>query len=692
MQQLPAGFELVGDDADSFSYPPLSERKQYIADRARHYRLNPDETIRAMGFEGLQDGVWQSNVTSGSQNKVGGRESSYGDFQMYVGSGGRDVGLGNDFINDTGLDPSDQRNWKEMADYSLARIAKNNGSLRGWYGPTSRGIDRISFLDVDENTPRLGAVGGSAALPEGFELVEDDAPAAAPQQRPELSIEVEQPGAQDPSAELTGLGKAAIGGLQRGATYLAGLPGDAGSLMRNVAGIEGERFTGLTPTSQQIKGAAENVVGEFYEPQTNAERYVSTAGEMAVNAAFPGSKAMRVANVVAPAVLSEGARQLAEGTEYEAPAAVGGAIAGALLPSGVARAVTPFRATPARQQAVETLRREGVKPTAGDATGNKSLRYAENEIGGGATARIVEQQQDDFTRAALRRAGIDADRATPEVIDGAFKRIGGEFDRIAANNTVVGDAKLGKDLTDIVDEYKNLVGPGAQAPVVENTAIEIARKAIVSGEMNGKTYQSLASRIARQARKSRGDPEKQEALYALREALDDAFERTLQTTGNPADFTALKEARRQYRNMLVIEKTATGAGEGAAAGAISPAKLRQATVSQDRRGYARGKGDFAELARAGEAVMSPMPQSGTAPRAWARAAPSVVLGGVAGGAYGQDVQSTLLGAVLGPAVAGRVLMSRPVQGYLGNQLVKQRPGNALARTGVNALLASPFNP
>ena len=38
------------------------------------------------------------------------------------------------------------------------------------------------------------------------------------------------------------------------------------------------------------------------------------------------------------------------------------------------------------------------------------------------------------------------------------------------------------------------------------------------------------------------------------------------------------------------------------------------TVTQNRRAYARGQGDFADLARAGEGVMKPLPNSGTAPR------------------------------------------------------------------------------
>ena len=112
----------------------------------------------------------------------------------------------------------------------------------------------------------------------------------------------------------------------------------------------------------------------------------------------------------------------------------------------------------------------------------------------------------------------------------------------------------------------------------------------------------------------------------------------------------------------------TGAGSAVAEGLISPSQLRNAVVQQDRRGYARGHGDFSDLARAAEAIMKPLPQSGTAPRQFFQRLASGI-GAVLGGAT-----AGLPGAAAGfaaPAAAGRLLMSRPVQAYLGNQALAQ---------------------
>src|SRR5690606_36675754 len=140
------------------------------------------------------------------------------------------------------------------------------------------------------------------------------------------------------------------------------------------------------------------------------------------------------------------------------------------------------------------------------------------------------------------------------------------------------------------------------------------------------------------------------------------------------------QAREQYRNLLAIEQAATRAGEGAAEGIISPANIRNAAVNQGRRDYARGQGDFADLARSGSMLLSPLPDSGTAGRLKAQnlAALGPMLGGaIVGGGAGAYQQGDMTGAIVGAGLgamssraAGCALMSRLVQNYLSNQAVQ----------------------
>ena len=236
-------------------------------------------------------------------------------------------------------------------------------------------------------------------------------------------------------------------------------------------------------------------------------------------------------------------------------------IAVAGVSAGVRRAVTPFASSPERQALADILKREGVDLTAGQRTGSERLRYAENEIGGRVARRIAERQGEQFTAAALRRAGIDANRATPEVMDAAFTRIGQQFDGLASRNRLVPDQQFASDLSDTIRGYNQLVTETARAPIVMDTAADIAQMA--RNGITGEAYQALRSRLDQAARASARDPQLQDALYGLRNTFDDGMERSI-IMNNPSDLGKWREARSQYRNMLVLEKAATGAGENAA--------------------------------------------------------------------------------------------------------------------------------
>lgn len=350
----------------------------------------------------------------------------------------------------------------------------------------------------------------------------------------------------------------------------------------------------------------------------------------------------------------------------------GGAFGAAAQAGGkvLEKVISPFKGSPERTKAAQYLRGEGVDVTAGQKTGSKNLRYAEGEMGGGAAQDFMEKQGEQFTAAALKRTGTQANRATADVLNDAFDRIGGDFDRLAARNNLIADPQIAQDLTRVAVDYGSVVAPSMRAPVVEKTIRDTLSVLQSQGGMAGRAYQQHASRLRTLARNTK-DNDLREAINGIVEALDSAMERSIQRA-NPSDLGAWGQTRRQYRNLMVVEQAATGAGENAAAGLISPSGLRNATVSKHgRRNYARGKGDFAELARSGEAVLKPLPDSGTSARlrAWAPHAVGVGVGAGAGGSEG-GYEGALIGAGAGavaPYAIGRVLLSGPGRAYLGNQ-------------------------
>lgn len=514
--------------------------------------------------------------------------------------------------------------------------------------------------------------------------------------------------------------KSTAAGLENAAASTFGALGDVRSLVSKGVDVAGAKFgfnpdtvksiasklpvVGLAsaaPTSHDILNAATDpLVPPNYQPQTTLGGYLKTGAEFApgIMGGEGGLAARFIRNVALPAIGSETAGQLTKGTAAEPYARVAGALLSPGIESAARRAVTPLPASAERQALAETLRNEGVPLTAGQTTGSKPLQWMESALGdtpgsGGVAARTMENQSEAFTAAALRRAGINANRATPDVIDNAFARIGNDFEGIGQRNNVVGDQALYRQLNNVGREYNNVVSPSNRAPVIENTIRDLGQMMSNGQAISGQQYNAITSRLARQARNANADPQLREALQGLRTSLDNAMERTLFRTGNTADMQILRNARNEYRNMLVLERAATGAGSGAAEGLISPSQLRNAVVQQNRRAYGRGQGDFADLARAGEALLKPLPQSGTSPRhnvTHMLQTIGAIVGGSSGAAGGPGgAAAGALAGLAAPAVVGRALLSRPVQAYLGNQrLAAPAPNNASTRALFNLLLSS----
>lgn len=491
----------------------------------------------------------------------------------------------------------------------------------------------------------------------------------------------------------------AIRGLAKGTEGMAGLPGDAAELgargidraARAVGGAIGvdvpERKdrapTYGTAAVDKIVGGKEgerNRVGKFIDEKSK-HPYAESVGEFVPGLVGGGEGAIgrtllkKGAQAVGGGVGAEAGGEAAQalGSDHETAARVLGSIAGQSLPGMLKRAVTPFPISAERQASVDTLRKEGVEPTAGDVTGSKTLKYAEHALGGapgsgGAYHEAKEAIDSQYAKAALKRIGEDAPRATPEVMERAATRIGKQFDDLSARNKAKPDVQYAQDILKAQQDYDHLFVDPLKKPIV-GKIVENAINHILRGTMDGEVYQAQRSMLERMRRGYRQDPELSGFIAEVRDALDGVMERSIKQN-NPGDLGAWKEVRNQYRNMLTLERVTSGAGESAAEGTISPARLRQAAVATGgRKSYAQGEGDFGELARAGNSILTQPPTSGTTERAFLHAVPAAIGGGIAGAMGGSP--EALLAAITGaaaPGVVGRGLMSKPAQEYLKNQL------------------------
>jgi hypothetical protein len=473
--------------------------------------------------------------------------------------------------------------------------------------------------------------------------------------------------------------KSAGRGFVKGAIGVAGLPGDVSELVgKGVKAVgsamglpepspEDEARAQRLPTSTGIQKGVEKVIGRpLGRPETAAGKYAESIGEF-IPASLAGGENL-IPKMLSAIAGGTGAEFFDEQTSGMPYARLVGGFLGALSPAAAAKAISPMSVPASRQAYVDRLRSEGVEPTAGQVTGRRPLQYMESHWGESPLAsqkasETLQKPLEQFTRAALARVGVTADRATPEIIDKAFTRIGKQFDDLSSRNNAKLDSTYMMDLFQARQDYNHLFLDPLRKPVVEDVIDHAVNQVTKSGIMDGPQYKALRSKIERMRRNNSRDPETSMFLAQVRDAMDGVMERSI-AANNPADLGAWKEVRRQYRNMLPIENAVTGAETK---DLITPAKLRQGVVSQDRRGYARGKGDYGELAKAGNVVLETLPQSGTAPR--------------------QLTSSGVLHQI-GTGVAGSALMSPAVQGYLKNQVAAgvNAPGgiSSLVRSGIAA--------
>lgn len=421
-------------------------------------------------------------------------------------------------------------------------------------------------------------------------------------------------------------------------------------------------------------------VGEFapsiqqaaeYQPQTLAGEYAQTAGEFLPGAVFtPGGPLARIGmGVLAPAVASETAGQIAQAADLgptgEAIARVGGAVFGPSALSGAARRIiSPTGgANAARMQAADVLEQAGIPISAGQRTGSTLLRAAED------TLQPSTEQLEGFTRAAMRSIGSQADTASADALEEAAKRIGGVFDDVARGVDAVPTPGSGQQFASIANTYRQLAPTSGRAPIVDNIA-DAVQDAIDKGrQIPAETLMTWRSRLSRLTRSN--DTATREVATDALEALDDMMNSALQAAGRSDDVARLAEARRQYRDFLAIERAAAQRSENAAVGILSPQAVEGALSAQSRRQLVRGqRGDLGSLATSAGAVLRP--SSATLPggvRALQGAIPAATAAlGFGLGGFG--------GAILGaaaPSIGRAAINTRPVQAYLGNQLLGAVP-------------------
>jgi hypothetical protein len=465
-----------------------------------------------------------------------------------------------------------------------------------------------------------------------------------------------------------------------------------------------------------IQQGLEATIGAAPAPEGTAELAARGAGKGLVDVGTMLIPAGRVVAATAPAIgaapsltnrmatvmASQPALQTVAGTTA---GAVGEATDSPLAALATALAVPTVAATGARlitpiqQQGnaeyralVAAAEREGIPVTAGQATGSRFLKNLEGRLEqlpftGARQRAIREGQQENFTTAVMRRTGTAASEATPDTLKAIKAKVGGQIGEIANRNTLNVTPDFENQLTQIEDNlrfYVKDVADPVRARIAQLRGMMVTPPSTGGAPLGpgqiapnpvipGASYRMMDSAIGDTIRETgRGDV--RAALGQLRQILRSAMDNSI----SPEDAAAWRQANRDYANAKVIEDAMNSAGEIAATGQIPPLSLRGAVNRSTGSGYSSGRGDLNELARIGQSVLRPPPDTGTAGNNMANALLTGQL--AAAGGIGGTMAGGPIGGLAGaassmflPRIVQALMNSEAGQAYLRNQAIQNGP-------------------
>ena len=363
--------------------------------------------------------------------------------------------------------------------------------------------------------------------------------------------------------------------------------------------------------TETVRPAMEDLTKGFseYEAQSTPGQFVSTLGEFAGGAAVMplGGPVRAMASTVAPAIVSETAGQLTEGSDYEGVARLAAALG---TPAGLSRARSALQTAAlgpdalinvpgsARPKAISLLDSYDIPMTTGLKTGSDKLRTVEGSL------EVPLKTKTGLTSAVMKMTGSDKPLATGPALDEIGVRLGAVFDRADNFVDAVPDIETAVRANRIIEEHMGTSATGDIPPFLIDIGDEILNAAGNAKPISNKKLQNMRSRL-REMMNSTNDPLVSDSAFKMNGVVDDFMIESVRLT-EPKLVPELMQARDQYRTFLtVMEVMKRSPGSISAGGIISPQALAGALKKREGANYIRGTGtELARLARAAEEVIS----------------------------------------------------------------------------------------
>lgn len=273
---------------------------------------------------------------------------------------------------------------------------------------------------------------------------------------------------------------------------------------------------------------------------------------------------------------------------------------------------------------VERLQRFGVPVSRAQVSGNPAQQTMESVLkylpaSAPKAARFIDEQMASFNRALLRFAGIDSDRATPDVLDSAQKRFGTIYDQLEAQTPPLANREdLFDDLAKVTQKYQGQFGGDVEKTfgLYANDVLDY----LTGTSRPNQTFQQLSSSLSEAINRASLDtsPSSQRYESALRSLKDILFQ-VMETNAPPKVAQAWRDTNRQYAIFSTIKDAMRNTNqETLNTGYVNPrilARLQQKERSNEWIMGNPAEDSFTNLVKAGAALIpDPIPNSGTAQR------------------------------------------------------------------------------
>ena len=404
------------------------------------------------------------------------------------------------------------------------------------------------------------------------------------------------------------------------ALNLATKPVKAGAVSGAVSGAMQPVQTGATaPTLSDLvtETAPRDMSAGDYFSQKGQQ--IGFSGVLGAGGGYLTNKMMSIlfgsrAPGVAAATPAPGqATAQAQSTATATPTAT---VTGGQVTPGVVGADASAALTEAQKAILERGKAMGFRTTPGQETGSRSLQQMEarmesSPFTSGPFNEIKAANQKVLNQATAQAIGVNASELSNPVLAQAQRQISAVYNKVGSPTVQKLDQSYVLNGIDLLDNaFEGLT----TQPFKSNIFVKQLQDLAMKGEATGQQLSVLSSKIGKRAKNemttANGDRELGQALFQMKEIVDDALSSGL----SEADKLAFQAARANYRNLMTLRSSPGVVNPSS--GNVSASNLASALTRKDPKGFVFGENQtpMYEAARFAQAFKPIVGDSGTATR------------------------------------------------------------------------------